>query len=528
MAKIFRHKSSQGVGETQNTESSDSPSFFRGLKSGHNRSDPGQPISSNSGDGDSVFGGTDRSGAPAGAENSLVSRAQLASDADLAPHFGREPDRRLGGGDPENSLRASRRIREPVKALPEFSAPPRHLTAQSLAANGGVTEERQATLWEAFTPTRPKDWSRFFAGRREIMQSVITTIEQDQANVIIFGARGIGKTSLANVLAESAGRADYQIVRCPCNSDVTFEDMFRGLLANLSSEYMDRSARAEAPTVQNFEQLLPRDSVNPTNVAQALSYLKLEHAIFIIDEFDLVQDEDLKKCLAETIKSLSDISARVSFIIVGIAQSLEDLIGKHPSIQRHVYGVHLPLMTPTELRSLINKGEEASTVRFDDIVCDMIVSFAKGLPYFAQLMCLQAGRVALERGSHIVELADLRNGLLSVLQKADHGLVTAYQHATSGEKNQFMVDVLFATASARFDKYGAFTVADAVNALANFEGQRIKELNFHKALSALTEDKKGKVIHKFRTPSSGTKYMFHNHMMRQYILLRQSIKRNLI
>ena len=413
-------------------------------------------------------------------------------------------------------------------ALPQFKTPPLDPSARRERPSGSLDGDSQAKLWEAFTPTKPKRWSRYFAGRRWAIQRVITAIEEEQAHVVIFGARGIGKTSLANVLAESASQVEYQVLRCPCSADITFEEIFRGFLRNLPSEFMDRSARAKNPAVEHFEQLLPRGSFGPTELTVALSYLKLEHVILIVDEFDRINSEQLKNQLAETIKNLSDISARITFIVVGIAQNLDELLGKHPSIQRHLVAVHLPLMEAPELTALIEVGESASGMHFDDTTRDSVVSFAKGLPYYAQLMCLYSGRHALQRGSSDVEMQDLREAMAQVLNEADPVTVAMYDMATQGERNSFMTDVMFAAARCRFDRFGAFTATDAADVSLDTDSRKLRELTLHKSLTNLTLPQNGAVLEKQRTPSGTTKYSFQHQTMRQYILVRQARQRGLI
>jgi len=435
------------------------------------------------------------------------------------------------GGQPKRNVKLTSvpaASAESGDALPQFKTPPLDPSERRDRPSGSLDGDSQAKLWEAFTPTKPKRWSRYFAGRRWAIQRVITAIEEEQAHVVIFGARGIGKTSLANVLAESASQVEYQVLRCPCSADITFEEIFRGFLRNLPSEFMDRSARAKNPAVEHFEQLLPRGSFGPTELTVALSYLKLEHVILIVDEFDRINSEQLKNQLAETIKNLSDISARITFIVVGIAQNLDELLGKHPSIQRHLVAVHLPLMEAPELAALIEVGESASGMHFDDATRDSVVSFAKGLPYYAQLMCLYSGRHALERGSSNVEMMDLREAMAQVLDEADPVTVAMYDMATQGERNSFMTDVMFAAARCRFDRFGAFTAADAADVALDTDNRKLRELTLHKSLTNLTQPQNGAVLEKQRTPSGTTKYSFQHQTMRQYILVRQARQRGLI
>ena len=92
--------------------------------------------------------------------------------------------------------------------MPRFSPISSEMTRTNRPHLGGNKPAIQSKLWEAFTPSRPKYTSRFFAGRRWALQRIITAVEQDQAHIVIFGPRGIGKTSLANVLAESASEVE--------------------------------------------------------------------------------------------------------------------------------------------------------------------------------------------------------------------------------------------------------------------------------------------------------------------------------
>ena len=422
----------------------------------------------------------------------------------------------------------SRRLVQQEAELPKFRSGPPDIVSRTSSAAQRTADGARTELWETFTPTRPKELGRFFAGRRWAVQRMITAIEEDQAHIIIYGPRGIGKTSLANVLAESANQVECEILRYPCNTDTTFEALFRGFLKHLPAEYMIRSTQAKFPGIKNFEQLLPAGDFGPADLTEILCQLRQEHAILIIDEFDRIESNQLKNQVAETIKNLSDASARVTFVIIGIARSLEELIGMHPSIQRHLVGIHLPLMKPSELQRMLRSGEQATGIRFDDVTRDMIVSFSKGLPYYAQLLALHAGRVALERGSSKVDMDHLRNALDKVLREADPLVKTSYDIATKDETNLFTVDVLYAAALAKFDKYGSFSAADTAKIIVDDDGRQISELTLHNALNNLSLQKNAEIIEKWKTSAGKTKYTFKLQTMRQFILLRQAARRGLM
>ena len=52
----------------------------------------------------------------------------------------------------------------------------------------------------AFTPAAPVDSKDLFAGRKREIEKVIGTVFQPGQHAVIYGERGVGKTSLANTL----------------------------------------------------------------------------------------------------------------------------------------------------------------------------------------------------------------------------------------------------------------------------------------------------------------------------------------
>jgi hypothetical protein len=91
-----------------------------------------------------------------------------------------------------------------------------------------------------------------------------------------------------------------------------------------------------------------------------------------------------------------------------------------------------------------------------------------------------------------------------------------------------MTDVMFTAARCRFDRFGAFTAADAADVSLDGDDRKLRELTLHKALSTLNLPQNGAVLEKMRTPSGTMKYSFQHQTMRQYILVRQARQRGLI
>ena len=160
-----------------------------------------------------------------------------------------------------------------------------------------------------------------------------------------------------------------------------------------------------------------------------LAEIQGAHVMLVLDEYDRVTSEDLRNKLAELIKNLTDSSIPVTLFIVGVAESLDQLLGKHPSIQRSLVAVHLPLMSDKEIDRIIVAGSESAGVGFSDEVRDLIVMLAKGLPYYAQLLALHAARSAVSRGATQVGNNDLAYAVARCVQEAERGIVEAYNKA---------------------------------------------------------------------------------------------------
>ena len=90
-------------------------------------------------------------------------------------------------------VRDTQRRNDTGGALPRFNT-----TAgdQTSGRGGDRFSALRARLRNAFTPSQPIAERRLFAGREDVLKSMIRSIEDQRLHVVIYGERGIGKTSL--------------------------------------------------------------------------------------------------------------------------------------------------------------------------------------------------------------------------------------------------------------------------------------------------------------------------------------------
>jgi Cdc6-like AAA superfamily ATPase len=392
---------------------------------------------------------------------------------------------------------------------------------------GGVS----ARLRDAFTPTRPKQNAALFSGRYKQMQRIIAAIEEERAHIVLYGERGSGKTSLANVLAGKAEDAGYFVLRLACNSELSFEDIFRGLLRRMPASLLpDGIGATSRAGVDNFDQLAP-GRVGVAELVALFERIYEKHVILIIDEYDRITAEDTKAKFAEIIKNMSDSALPVTLLIIGVADNVRELLGKHPSLQRTLVTIPMPLMTRREIDGIIACGEEKTGLRFDPAVRQQIADFAQGLPYHAQLLCLFAARNAVRRQSSRVEREDLRYAVQRTADEAELRIKEAYDLAIGPHDNASFRDVLFYAARCRSDEFGSFTATDvaAVAGRATGEGPEAAAslLALQYPLKKLTEPERGAVLRRIVGPG-GLRYQFSSQMLRHHVLVRQAEQRKLI
>lgn len=300
--------------------------------------------------------------------------------------------------------------------LPRFSGTARD--GDQGRRKGGALDQLRAKLQRAFTPSQPVHDVRMFAGRRELLLSLIRAIEEQQLHAVLFGDRGIGKTSLLHVLAQLAREARYIVRYTSCSETSTFDATFRAVAADIPLLYhadFDPTSEAGEQGAM-LERLLPDTPLTVMGVSEIFAKLSGTRVLIILDEFDRATSEEFKRSVAELIKSLSDRSIRVQIVIAGVAADLTQLVEYIPSIRRNVLGLPVTMMGEAEVAELIGLGEAVSGLAFEPGAVDRIVDVSLGSPYLASLLAQQAAFSALDRTATQVAAADVVKAIGSTIR----------------------------------------------------------------------------------------------------------------
>lgn len=267
----------------------------------------------------------------------------------------------------------------------------------------------RARIRTAFTPSQPVSDPAMFAGRTELMQTAIRAIEDQQLHLVLYGERGIGKTSMLHVLADLAREAGYIVRYASCGEDSGFSETFRAIARDIPLLYHHdidpTSERAEQGG--SLSDLAPDDELTAAQISELFAKLVGARAIIILDEFDRSEPTQFRRRVAELIKGLSDRSAPVQLVIGGVASNLNELVEHLPSIKRNVLGLPVATMAEEEIADLIRIGSEVSRIAFSPDVVQELNGAAHGSPYLATLLAQHAGLTALDANRSFVSKHDV-------------------------------------------------------------------------------------------------------------------------
>ncbi len=224
---------------------------------------------------------------------------------------------------------------------------------------------------QLFLPKTAIDEDRLFVGRTHQIDELIDVIYQPGAHAILYGERGVGKTSLANIINERIiGPAKYtDVLKVSCNP----VDTFTTIWSNVFFKY-EWKGQAVAEMI--------RESPQPFTIYKlAESFEKRQ--LVILDEFDRIQDPLTKTLIADTIKYLSDNPVQLTLMIVGVGKSVTELFGSHPSIRRCCEEIFMPRMSVDELRQIIDQRLPQLHLCASADVIDKVVKFSQGIHIFS-------------------------------------------------------------------------------------------------------------------------------------------------
>lgn len=374
-----------------------------------------------------------------------------------------------------------------------------------------LSREKLNQLQSAFRPHAPIEEAGFFCGRDIERERVQEALSNPGLQVVIYGERGCGKTSLANVSTEG-----YKRIKIFCEEDVCFHRLLKDVALELQNNDPERivyDAREDTIKVEGIT--LPIGELTGNSLLSLLP--RKEPFCIIFDELDRIQDRSVITALAELLKNVATNRSLITFIMVGVADTASALLDDHASNYRNIREVQLGRMEDPELKEILLCGEKLLGITFSDEVSDEILNLCDGMPYYLHLLAKNAAKAALEINAPTVEIDDLNRGSMEAASDADQELRTTYEFAIISQKGTHIYKrIIWAMANLSTKWNSLADITAETNKIALDENDKpVTPQGIGSALRRLASYEKGKIIYQ---PSLGV-YSFTNPLMKGFIRL---------
>lgn len=366
--------------------------------------------------------------------------------------------------------------------------------------------DRHNNVQDVFTPSSPIKNPENLKGRDKEIEAILTTIVSKGRHGLIFGDRGIGKSSLAISSLNGALAANIyngSIIKVQCGVSSTFEKIVQKALIGIDPDYasfrMEETTKTTGalgiPKIISGERqtevkkIIEKDKIDPQQAADAIKDL---NAILLIDEFD-VTTEEVKRSIAELIKQLSDYESIIKIIIVGISKDGASLVAKHPSVTRCLDEIKLERVSSEDVRKIIEEGEAKLGLIFDNPTKEKIIKISNGFPYFTHLLGLKCAEVALSKDKVLINEEVFREALELAVKSSEGSLIRDYELAIKSSRNNSYNKILLAAAKI---KTSSFTTKEWIERIEEETGTIYNNQSMSNFIGRLMNIDKGGIIEK--------------------------------
>ena len=356
-----------------------------------------------------------------------------------------------------------------------------------------------------------------YPGRASEVRLLMRAVRDPAKHILLYGERGLGKTSLANTfwMTSHTPRQPILVARMQVHP---FDD-FSSLWLRALDEFQSINVYEPKPT------LIDPTSVSPEIIRRELQKVPSNvTTIIIVDEFDQLQDNKARELTAHLLKFLHDHAVNATVLLIGVAENVEELIVNHQSLRRVLSLVKLERMNASDLNEILDSRLRLTPLRLCDEARSELVALSCGLPYYTQTLGKLAALNAINDHRDRINVNDIDAAIESFLVESGQSFSADYERAIESQQpDNIFCEVILACALADSDAGGVVkpaAVAKTLNLVMPNKSQPLVRIQH--CMSLFASDRRGKIL--TRAGKKGDyRYRFSDALMRPFIIIR-SIK----
>ncbi|MFB3895966.1 MAG: AAA family ATPase [bacterium] len=326
----------------------------------------------------------------------------------------------------------------------------------------------ESKLSNVFIPSSPISTPNLLKGREEILQEINVGYRRKGASIVLYGERGVGKTSIVKVVAKTLKGNHFYY---SADGEDTFETIAFNVLKHYNSHMVERSSEsteieskdasvkipiasgklAHSDQVSHIETPISEQKITSQEIANRLQN---QEGLIIIDDFERIKSAKARAKFADLIKKFSDNEILLTILIVGIGDNLDELLGAHESIQRNIIEIKTPRLSNDIIKKIVTDGFAELTISIDSDCIDQIVEFSANFPHFTHLMC-EGATISLinklrnnQKQDYSINVEEIRDSISYAISHTQYSIQQAYETAiTNIRESQRFKYTLYAIAS---------------------------------------------------------------------------------
>jgi hypothetical protein len=353
-----------------------------------------------------------------------------------------------------------------------------------------------------------------YLGRAAEVRLMVQAVHDPAKHILLYGERGIGKTSLANAFWRQSNTSNYPLLaaRIQVNSFDNFSSLWSRALKEFEAVFRH----------YNPELCSTYEYVSPDVVRREFQKLPRHlGAIMIVDEFDLLRDTEARELTANLLKSLHDHASSVTILLIGVAENVEELLINHRSLRRVLSPIKLKRFNIGDLEGIFDSRLRSTSLKISMEARSEIVTISCGMPYFLQIMGKMAAQSAIEYRRLQVQVKDVSSAIESFLAENGQTFSGDYRRATENRfaSNVFR-DVILASAltfAGSSDGFESSDVSKILNVIARERGYHHSRVQ--QRLAEFISNRRGKILTR-SWAHAGYRYCFTDALMQPFIVMK--------